>query len=127
MNAHPQIGFIGTGVMGASMVRHLMKAGYPLSVHTRTKARADDLIDAGAEWCDSVGELAQRSDIVITIVGFPEDVEACYFGDDGIIARAREGALLIDMTTSSPALARPDSERSGRPRNGGGRRAGLRG
>ena len=101
-----RIGFIGLGVMGRSMAKHIMQAGYNLSVYTRTKASADEVIAAGATWCDSPANLAQTVDVVITIVGYPHDVEAIYFGDDGIIANAKEGATLIDMTTSSPALAK---------------------
>lgn len=100
------IAFIGTGVMGRSMAGHLQRAGHPLHVFNRTKEKAADLVAAGAQWHDTAGQAAAAADIVITIVGYPADVEATYLGHDGIIARARSGALLIDMTTSSPALAR---------------------
>lgn len=99
------IGFIGTGVMGRSMAANLIKAEYPLSVFNRTPAKAEDLIAAGAKWCDSPASVAESSDVVITIVGFPEDVESTYFGDDGVIKGAKKGSLFIDMTTSSPRLA----------------------
>lgn len=99
------IAFIGTGVMGRSMAGHLLAAGYPLNVYTRTKAKADPLVSQGAVWKDSVAEASKDSQIVITIVGFPNDVEAVYLGDDGIVANAKPGSLLIDMTTSSPDLA----------------------
>lgn len=99
------IGFVGTGVMGKSMARHLMEAGYPLNVHTRTKHKANDLIEEGAQWKDSVASLAEDSDRIITIVGYPSDVEDVYFGDDGILNHAKQGTYIIDMTTSSPLLA----------------------
>ena len=100
----PRVGFIGLGNMGQSMAGHILNAGYPLHVYNRTRAKADDLLARGAVWCDSPGELAANSDIIITIVGYPRDVEEVYLGDNGIVARARN-ALLIDMTTSSPEMA----------------------
>jgi 3-hydroxyisobutyrate dehydrogenase len=106
MSTLPVIGFIGTGVMGRSMASNLASAGYTLHVHNRTKARAQELVDAGATWHDSAGSVAQAVDVVITMLGFPSDVESTYLGADGVIAHARGGALLIDMTTSSPVLAR---------------------
>lgn len=99
------VAFIGTGVMGASMAGHLMDAGCSLVVHNRTRARAEALITRGATWAESPGAAAASADVVITIVGYPADVEAVYLGEGGIIESAREGAYLIDMTTSSPALA----------------------
>ena len=99
------IAFVGTGVMGASMAGHLIDAGYRLVVFNRTKARADALVERGAQWADSAGEAASAADVVITMVGYPADVEAIYLAPGGIIERAREGALLVDMTTSSPTLA----------------------
>lgn len=105
MSTH-SIAFIGTGVMGRSMAGHLQQAGHILHVHNRTKAKAQPLLDAGAHWHDSAGAAAAAADFVITIVGYPSDVETTYLGAGGIIARARPGAVLIDMTTSSPALAR---------------------
>ncbi len=105
LDVEKTIGFIGTGVMGKSMAGHLLEAGYALNVFTRTASKAKDLLDRGAKWCDSVRELTQNSDIVITIVGFPADVEDIYFDRDGIIANCRQGGYLIDMTTSSPGLA----------------------
>jgi 3-hydroxyisobutyrate dehydrogenase len=104
--AAPSIAFIGTGVMGRSMAGHLLAAGHPLHVYNRTRAKAQALLEAGAQWHDSAGAAAAGADFVVTIVGYPSDVEATYFGPDGVIARARTGAVLIDMTTSSPALAR---------------------
>ncbi len=102
----PSVGFIGIGVMGKSMVSHLMDGGYPTTISTRTKTKASDLLRKGAAWGENPAEIAATSDIVITIVGYPEDVEEIYLGDEGIIAHAKEGSLLIDMTTSSPALAK---------------------
>lgn len=104
-SALPVVGFIGLGVMGRSMAGHLQKAGYPLRVYNRTKTRAEELVREGAVWCDSVGELAAASDVVISIVGFPRDVEEVYFGERGILASARKGCCTADMTTSSPELA----------------------
>ncbi len=105
MSSH-SIAFIGTGVMGRSMAGHLLKAGHALHVHNRTKEKAAALLAAGAHWHDSPGTAAAQADFVITIVGYPGDVEATYFGADGVLAHARPGAVLIDMTTSSPLLAR---------------------
>ena len=101
----PEVAFIGTGVMGRSMAGHLQQAGHPLHVFTRTKERAAPLLDSGATWHDSPGSAAAAADMVVSIVGYPSDVETIYLSDDGIIAMAKPGALLIDMTTSSPALA----------------------
>lgn len=99
------IGFIGTGVMGRSMAGHLLKAGHPLLVHTRTRAKAEPLLEAGAEWADTPAVLAERVDVIITMVGYPDDVRQLYLMEDGLIAHARPGAFLIDMTTSDPRLA----------------------
>ncbi len=104
------IAFIGTGVMGRSMAGHLQKAGHTLHVYNRTKEKAQGLIDAGAKWHESPGSAAAQAEIVVTMVGFPADVESVYFGTGGIIASAKAGALLIDMTTSSPVLARRIAE-----------------
>ena len=80
-----KIGFIGIGIMGKSMVRNLMKHGYHVSIYNRTKEKANELIEEGAVWCDSVGECAKNQDVVITIVGYPKDVEEVYFGENGIL------------------------------------------
>jgi 3-hydroxyisobutyrate dehydrogenase len=103
--ASHSIAFIGTGVMGCSMAANLLKAGHTLHVHNRTKARARTLLDAGAHWHDTPGDAAALAEFVITIVGYPRDVEETYFGGPGVLARARSGTVLIDMTTSSPKLA----------------------
>ncbi len=100
-----KIGFIGVGIMGKSMVRNLMKAGFEVAVYTRTKAKIEDVISEGTIWCDTIKECAADRDVVISIVGYPRDVEEVYLGEDGIIASARKGACVIDMTTSSPRLA----------------------
>lgn len=100
------IGFIGLGIMGRSMAANLMKAGHALHLHTRTRAKAGPLVEAGAQWHDSAGSVARAADIIITIVGMPEDVEAVYFGPHGLLENAAKGAVLIDMTTSSPVLAK---------------------
>lgn len=99
------LGFIGLGVMGASMAGHLLAAGHRLRLHTRTRAKAEALLARGAEWCDSPRDVAAASEAVITIVGFPRDVEAVYLGNDGLLTGLQPGGLLMDMTTSSPALA----------------------
>jgi 3-hydroxyisobutyrate dehydrogenase len=106
MSVSLSIAFIGTGVMGRSMAGHLQKAGHTLHVYNRTKEKAQALLDAGATWHDSAGAAAAQAEVVITMLGFPTDVEATYLGAGGIIERAKPGALLIDMTTSSPLLAR---------------------
>lgn len=100
-----KIGFIGVGVMGGPMVLNLMKKGFDVSIYTRTKEKAHDVIDAGAHWCDTVAEASKNKDVVITIVGYPKDVEEVYFGEGGIIAAANKGTVLIDMTTTSPKLS----------------------
>lgn len=100
------IGFIGTGVMGKSMAHHLIEAGYEVHIYNRTKSKAEDLINQGAYWHDDVKSVSAVSDCVMTMVGYPSDVEAIYFGEDGIIEHAKKGSLLIDFTTSKPALSK---------------------
>lgn len=100
------IGFVGTGVMGRSMAKNLMKAGYHLNVYNRTKASAQELIELGAIWKDTVAELAEASQLVISMVGYPKDVEEVYLGEEGLLAHAKVGSYLVDMTTSSPVLAK---------------------
>ena len=99
------VGFIGLGIMGQSMAGHILAGGYQLHVYNRSRAKADDLVAKGAVWHDQPGEIAAVCDVVITIVGFPQDVETIYLAPDGLIAQARPGTVLIDMTTSSPSLA----------------------
>jgi 3-hydroxyisobutyrate dehydrogenase len=100
------IGFIGTGVMGKSMASHLIKAGYKVLVYNRTPARAQGLIDNGAIWKETVAEISLESDVIITMVGYPQDVKEIYLGEEGILHYAKEETYVIDMTTSSPILAR---------------------
>lgn len=100
-----KVGFIGLGVMGKSMARNLMKAGYDLYVYTRTKSKAEDLLQAGAIWQDSAADVARHADVTITMVEYPRDVEDIFLAPSGIVAAAKPGAYVIDMTTSSPALA----------------------
>lgn len=100
-----RIGFIGTGVMGSSMARNLMRAGYPVSVYTRTKKKAQALLNAGACWASSPAELSKEADVVISIVGYPKDVEEIYLGAAGVLS-VKKGGAVIDMTTSSPTLAK---------------------
>lgn len=96
--------------MGRSIARHIRNAGNDLVVYNRTRSRADEIIELGAEWADTPADVARVSDVVITMVGYPRDVQQIYFGSHGIIGNARDGALLIDMTTSTPALARQIAE-----------------
>lgn len=100
-----RIGWIGLGVMGSSMCGRLMDAGFAATVHNRTRAKADALVQRGAAWADSPRAVAAASDVVFTIVGFPADVRQVILGDDGALAGCRRGAVLVDMTTSQPALA----------------------
>src|SRR5436309_4226204 len=100
-----RVGFIGTGVMGQSMCRHLMTAGYNTTVSTRTKSKAQPLLDAGAAWADTPKVVAERSDVVFAIVGFPSDVREVFLSEKGALAGAKSDSVLVDMTTSQPALA----------------------
>lgn len=99
------LGWIGTGVMGAAMCGHLLDAGYPVTIHTRTRAKAADLEARGARWADSPAEVARAAEITFAIVGFPSDVRQVFLGDSGALAGAEPGSLLVDMTTSDPSLA----------------------
>lgn len=99
------IGFIGLGVMGASMASHLLGGGYELTVYNRTKEKAEPLIEKGARWADTPAEVAAASEVVITIVGYPKDVEDVYLGPKGIL-ETKKGGYVVDMTTSSPILAK---------------------
>ncbi len=110
--APPPVGFIGTGIMGAAMAGHLLAAGHPLHVFNRTRGKAEPLLARGAVWQDSPAKVAAAAEIVITMLGLPADVEEVYFGGTGrvpagggLVAAARPGRLLVDMTTSSPVLA----------------------
>ncbi len=99
------VGWIGTGVMGASMCGHLLDAGHSVTVHTRTRSKAESLLQRGAAWADTPKSVAERSDVVVTMLGFPEDVREVYFGERGVLAGIRAGSAVIDMTTTSPSLA----------------------
>lgn len=99
------VGFVGTGVMGSSMASNLIKGGYRLLVYNRTKSRADNLVKKGAQWKNRVSDLAKESDVVISIVGYPKDVEEIYFGQNGILENVKRESIVIDMTTSKPSLA----------------------
>lgn len=99
------IGFIGIGVMGKSMATNLLKAGYPVIVYTRTKEKAKSLLEEGAEWADTSKEVAQKANVIITIVGYPTDVREVYLGENGVIPNGNKDTYLIDMTTSTPSLA----------------------
>lgn len=99
-----RIGFVGIGVMGESMARHLMEKGHSLTVYNRTREKAEKLLEAGAAWAESAGACAANQDAVITIVGFPKDVEEVYLSEGGILDSAKPDAYLIDMTTTSPTL-----------------------
>jgi 3-hydroxyisobutyrate dehydrogenase len=101
-----RIGWIGTGVMGLSMCGHLLTAGYRVIVHSRTRSKAQPLLDRGAQWADSPRAVSAESDVLFTMVGFPQDVRAVYFGETGVLAGARAGMVLIDMTTTQPSLSR---------------------
>jgi 3-hydroxyisobutyrate dehydrogenase len=105
MDTNRTIGWIGTGVMGASMVGHLHNAGYKCIVYNRTKEKAEALLSKGVEWANSPGEVAAQSDVIFTIVGFPKDVREVYFNEDGILNSAKKGTVLIDMTTTEPSLS----------------------
>lgn len=100
-----RIGFIGIGVMGNGMVRNLLAKGFEVAVYTRTKEKAEGVIAEGAVWCDDIAACAKGRDIVITMVGYPRDVENVYFAEHGILESADSGTILIDMTTTSPKLS----------------------
>ena len=100
-----RVGFVGTGVMGKSMLGHLIDAGFSATVFSRTKEKAQPLLDKGAAWADSPKAVAEASDVCFAIVGFPADVREVFLGDHGLLAGASEGNVLVDMTTSEPSLA----------------------
>lgn len=105
-----KIGFIGTGVMGKSVVEHLLNSGYTVTVYNRTKAKAEELIDKGAVWADTPKETAEAAEVIFTMVGYPEDVEEVYYGDEGIFQAELSDKVLIDLTTSTPSLAEKISQ-----------------
>jgi len=101
----PALGWIGTGIMGRSMCGHLLAAGHPVTVFSRTRAKAEPLLADGAAWADSPAAVARASEIVFTMVGVPADVRDVYFGDNGLISALAPGAIVVDMTTTEPSLA----------------------
>jgi 3-hydroxyisobutyrate dehydrogenase len=100
-----RIGWIGTGVMGVSMCGHLLKKGYSATVYNRSPGKAGPLMNAGATWADSPQAVAANSDVIFAMVGFPRDVREVFLGSSGILAGCQAGRIVIDMTTSEPALA----------------------
>ena len=105
-----KIGFIGTGVMGASVVKHLLNAGYEVAVYNRTKSKTDHLVELGATWKETPQKVTEVSDVIFSMVGFPKDVEGIYYGDEGIFKADIKGKILVDMTTSTPSLAQKIAE-----------------
>jgi len=108
LNVEPgktRIGWIGTGVMGSSMCGHLLDAGFSATVYNRTKAKADKLLARGARWADTAKAVAEASDVIFTIVGYPADVRSVILGHDGVLAGCKAGNVVVDMTTSEPSLA----------------------
>ncbi len=101
-----RVGWIGTGVMGNPMCGHIMDGGHTVSLTTRTKSKAEELIEKGASWCRTPRAVAAQSEIVFTMVSYPRDVEAVILGDDGVLAGLQKGSIVVDMTTSSPNLAK---------------------
>jgi 3-hydroxyisobutyrate dehydrogenase len=110
--AATKIGWVGAGVMGSSMCGHLLTAGYHVTLHSRTRSKAQSLIDRGAQWAENPHAVTAQSDVLFTMVGFPQDVRQVYFGETGILAGAKPGTVLIDMTTTDPALSREIAERA---------------
>lgn len=101
-----RIGWIGTGVMGSPLCRHAQHARYGMTIHTRTRAKAASILAQGATWADSPRAVAEETDVVFTMVGFPQDVRTVYFGERGLLAGTRPGMIIVDMTTTEPSLAR---------------------
>lgn len=102
-----RIGWIGTGVMGRWMCQHVMNKGYKATIYNRSRGKENvkALLEAGAEWADTPKKVAERSDVVFAIVGFPNDVREVFLGADGALAGSKAGTILVDMTTSEPSLA----------------------
>ncbi len=99
------LGWIGTGVMGKSIAGHLQQAGFSLNVYSRTREKTQTLLDAGARWQETPRKIAENSNVVFTMVGHPADVREVYFGEQGVLAGLRPGAIVVDLTTSEPELA----------------------
>ncbi|MXZ12926.1 MAG: NAD(P)-dependent oxidoreductase [Candidatus Dadabacteria bacterium] len=106
------IGWIGTGIMGAPMCGHLVRAGYRVFVFNRTKEKAGELLSKGAVWCDSPAEVVRQADVIFTIVGYPDDVREVYFGSEGLLTEPGPGRVFVDMTTTEPTLARKIYEKA---------------
>jgi len=104
-HGRPRLGWIGTGIMGGAMCGRLLDAGFPLTATSRSRSRAEPLLERGAAWAATPREAAAVSDVAFTCVGYPRDVRAVALGPDGILAGLRPGAIFVDMTTSEPALA----------------------
>ena len=104
--ATKKIGFIGTGVMGSSIVKHLLNAGHEVTIYTRTKSKADALISLGATWAETPAQASKDQHIIFTMVGYPKDVEEVYCGSEGIFSSVQKGTIVVDMTTSEPTLAK---------------------
>ncbi|MGE7624841.1 NAD(P)-dependent oxidoreductase [Viridibacillus sp. NPDC096237] len=100
------IGFVGTGVMGSSIIKHFLHAGHNVNIYTRTRGKASPLIELGAKWFQTAGEVASHSNIIFTMVGYPQDVEEVYFDESGIFKNGQAGSIVVDMTTSQPTLAK---------------------
>ena len=107
-----RIGWVGTGVMGGSMCQHLLKAGYATSVYNRTKTKADTLVELGAKWHNSPADIARECDVVFLIVGHPADVQQVLLGENGIFSTLQPGGIVVDMTTSSPQLAKSMAQKA---------------
>src|SRR5947207_5822231 len=104
--AKTRIGWVGTGVMGRWMCQHLLTKGYKATVYNRTKDKAKPLVEQGAAWADTPKQVAEKSDVVFAIVGFPKDVREVFLGGQGALSGSKPGTLFVDMTTSEPSLAR---------------------
>lgn len=109
-----KMAFIGTGVMGTSIVKHLLNNDYEVAIYSRTKSKAEPLIQAGASWASTIDAVVEEATIIFTMVGYPADVEEVYFGERGILSAGKQGQILIDMTTSSPAIAKRIAEHATR-------------
>ncbi|WP_334329784.1 NAD(P)-dependent oxidoreductase [Companilactobacillus sp. HBUAS59699] len=107
-----KLGFIGTGVMGSGIINNLLKANYEINIYTRTESKAEPLLKKGAKWLSSPKDVAENSDIIFSMVGFPQDVKDVYFKDNGVFAGLTSGKIIVDMTTSTPTLAKEIGEKA---------------
>jgi len=107
-----RIGWIGTGVMGSSMCGHLLAAGFSATVYNRTKSKAESLLERGARWADSPKAVAEASDVIFTIVGYPADVRSVILGEEGVLAGCKQGDIIVDMTTIEPSLAKEIAQKA---------------